>query len=149
MTAKEYLQQIHDLEKALYNKRIELYRLECFATSITAPTDHEAVQTSNISDKVGNGAVDIATLKNEIIAQEKQFLEQWRECIGVIEKVRQISEMQYNILHKKYIASLTLKEISKEENYSYDYIREMHGEALKTVEKFMPKSKEPTQTHIL
>lgn len=149
MTAKEYLEQIQDLEKALYNKRFELYKLECLATSITAPMDREAVQTSNISDKVGNGAVDIAAFKKEIEAQLQAFLIQRRECIRVIEEVRQISEMQYNILHKKYVAYLTLKEISKEECYSYDYIREMHGEALKNVEKFMPKSKEPTQTHIL
>ena len=66
MTPKEYLQQIKDTEEYIADKEEELYKLECLATSITAPTDREAVQTSNISDKVGKIAVKIALMRSEI-----------------------------------------------------------------------------------
>ena len=48
------------------------------------------------------------------------------------------------VLKKKF-----RKQIAAEENYDYDYIRELHGIALQNVKKLMPKSELPTQTHIL
>lgn len=152
MTAKEYLKQIKILKNEIRNKESELFLLECLATGTTAPTDKEAVQTSNISDKVGNLTVKMVMLKNEILKDKSEAIEKISECIGVINKVRTIdsetAETQYNILHKRYISFKKLKQIAVEENYTYDYIRELHGVALQNAKKFIPQSEVPTQTHI-
>lgn len=153
MTAKEYLQQIRKLKNEIKNKESELFLLECLATGTTAPTDREAVQTSNVSNKVGDLAVKIVMMQNEILKQKAEALEQISECISVIEKVRELpyktAETQYNILHKRYVGFKKLKQIAKEECYDYDYIRELHCLALDNVKKIMPQYKVPTQTHIL
>lgn len=150
LTAKEYLQQIKSLKNKIKNKESELFLLECLATGTTAPTDREAVQTSGTSDKVGNLAVKIVMLQQEIQKQKAEALEQISECISVIEKVRELpqktAEVQYNILHKKYVGFKKLRHIADEENYDYDYIRQLHGKALLNVKKLMPK--ELTQTHL-
>ena len=152
MTAKEYLQQIRNLKNEIKNKESELFLLECLATGTTAPTDREPVQTSGVSDKVGNLAVKIVMQQHEILKQKAEAVEQISECISVIEKVRELpcktAETQYNILHKRYVGFKKLKQIAKEECYDYDYIRELHGVALRNVAKIMPKNNVPTQTHI-
>lgn len=143
MTAKEYLKQIKNYQNTISKKESELFLLECIATSTTAPTDREPVQTSGTSDKVGNGAVDMVMLRKEIEKQKEEALKQIAECIGVIEKIRELkcdtAELQYNILHKRYVSFEKLKKIAEEENYSYDYVRELHGVALFNVKKIMPK----------
>ena len=153
MTAKEYLQQIRKLLNAIKKKESELFLLECLATGTTAPTDREPVQTSGTSDKVGNLAVKIVMLQNDILKQKAAALEQINECISVIEKVRglncQTAELQYTILHERYVSFKKLKQIAAEECYDYDYIRELHGTALKNAAQFIPINKVPTQTHIL
>ena len=153
MIAKEYLQQIKTLTNDIKNKESELFLLECLATGTTAPTDREAVQTSGISDKVGNLVVKIVMLKKDILKQKAEALEQIQECISVINQIKELNcetaKLQYNILHKRYVSFKKLNKIAVEENYSYDYIRELHGIALQNVKKIMLKSELPTQTHIL
>lgn len=143
MTPKEYLKQIKTLKNEIRNKESELFLLECLATGTTAPTDREAVQSSRVSDKVGNLAVEILMLKNDILKQKAEALEQIQECIAVIERIRELkcdsAETQYNILHKRYVGFKKLKKIAEEENYTYDYIRELHGVALQNVKRFMPE----------
>lgn len=152
MTAKEYLKQIRTLTNDIKNKESELFLLECLATGTTAPTDREPVQTSGVTDKVGNFAVKIIMMQKDILKHKAEALEQISECIGVIEKVKKLpcktAEAQYNILHKHYVAFKSLKKIAAEECYSYDYTKELHGKALCNVKKIMPKSKEPTPTHL-
>ena len=147
MTAKEYLKQIHELSDVIKNKESELFMLECLATGTTAPTDKEAVQTSGTSDKVGTLAVKIVMLKNEILKEKAEALEQIEECISIINSVRELkcktAEMQYNILHNRYVSFKSLKQIAIEECYSYDYIRELHGIALRNVKRIMPQEKIP------
>ncbi len=143
MTAKEYLKQIKKLTNTILNKESELHLLRCLATSTTAPTDREPVQTSGTSDKVGTGAVNIAMLEQEIEKLKAEAPKQIAERIGIIEKIRELNcdtaELQYNILHKRYVSFEKLKQIAEEENYSYDYIRELHGVALLNVTKIMPR----------
>lgn len=144
MTAKDYLKQIQSLEDALTDKQLELEQLEALATSITAPTDREAVQTSNISDKTGNFGAKIADLKNEIEQQAAAFLEEKQKRIKVIDSVRSLDDIQGSILHKKYVWYMSLKNVARELCYSYEYTRHLHQKALKTAEMFIAE-KDNTQ----
>lgn len=137
MTAKEYLQQIRELDKAIKAKQDEIYKLECLATSITAPTDREPVQTSNISDKVGSLGAKIADLQKELEQEKLNFIEQLQERISVIERLRPENMLLYYVLHRRYVSYCKFKEIAKDICYSYDYTRELHELALKKVEKFL------------
>ena len=143
MTPKEYLQQIKDTEEYIAEKEEELYRLECLATSITAPADREAVQTSNISDKVGKIAIKIALMRSEILERKAKYIDILQECTSVIEEVREHNKLFYKILYNRYIKDKSLKKIAAESNYSYDYIREAHGYALLKVGKILKNRNYP------
>lgn len=141
MTAKEYLQQIRDLDDVVKNKLVELYQLRCLATSITAPTDREAVQTSGTTDKVGNMAVKIADFEKKIDKHIDEYLKQKEECIKVIEEVQKVNRARYRLLFMHYVQYIPLVTIAKELNFSYPYVLEIHKAALNDVEKVLKNRK--------
>ena len=137
MTAKEYLQQIKELNDVITNKKVELYQLECLATSTTAPTDREAVQTSNISDKVGSCATKIVQLEEEIEQAISVYLAARSERLAVIEKVRLLNHNRYSVLFKCYVEYKQLTDVAKEMCLSYAYVLEIHHKALQNVAEIM------------
>lgn len=137
MTAKEYLQQIKELNDVITNKKVELYQLECLATSITAPPDREAVKTSNISDKVGSCATKIVQLEEEIEQAISAYLEARSERMAIIDRVRVMNHNRYIVLFKCYVEYKPLTDIAKEMHLSYDYVREVHIKALRDVAEIM------------
>lgn len=141
--AKEYLRQIKELETVIFNKQAELQQLETLATSITAPTDREAVQTSGISDKVGECATLIADLKAEIKKDIFAYLIEKSQRIKVIESVRLQNFTQYDLLYRHYAEYKHLTVVASELRLSYPYVLELHREALKKVAKILKNQKKP------
>lgn len=137
MTAKQYLMQIKILEHRIKLKQDEITHLRTLATSITAPTDSEAVQTSGIKDKVGNIVAKIVDLQRETNDIIDELIDTRQERIRVIEQIKH--PLQYEVLHKIYIDNKPLPVIASELHYAYEYIRHVHRKALKNVEKILQK----------
>ena len=135
MNAEEFLQQIERADRIINNKLSEIYRLRCLATSITVPTDREAVQTSGVSDKVGNTVAKIIDLENEINDLIDKYVDLQRICIGVIETLE--NPLHYTVLHKHYVQYKTFAKIAEEEHYSYDGIMKVKRKALEQVETIL------------
>lgn len=143
MNAKDYLMQIKYLEQRIQLKQEEITQLRTLATSITAPTDREAVQTSGTTDKVGELVVKIVDLRYEINDIIDKLIDTKRECIEVIEQIE--IPLQYAVLHKFYIDNKPLPVIASELHYSYEHIKRIHRKALQNVEKILQKVKDATE----
>lgn len=130
MTAKEYLQQVRRMDRLINNKIAELEQLRTLATSITAATDREAVQTSGVSDKVGNVVASIVDLQNEINALVDTYVDKRKEIIAQIDGIEKLQPLYYAILHGRYIQFQSLQQIADNEGYTAQYMRKTHGEAL-------------------
>lgn len=139
MDAREYLQQIAKDDKLIQNKCVEVYQLRCLATSVTAPMGTEPVQTSGVSDKVGNITAKIVDLEAEINRMIDKFIDDKQERIKVIEQVNE--PLQYNILHKHYVQGMRFRDIAEEEHYSEVHINKQHQKALKKVQRILDKEK--------
>lgn len=137
MTAKEYLQQIEILDELIEAKQVELFQLRRLATSVTVPTDREAVQTSGTSDKVGEMVVKIVDLETKINEMIDDFIDQKSSCINIIDQLQ--SPLQHKILHKHYVQYKPLTVIASEIGYSYQYVLEIHQKALQETEKILSK----------
>lgn len=135
MTAKEYLQQVRRMDRLINNKIAEIDQLKELATSITAATDREAVQTSGVSDKVGNVVASIIDLQNEINALVDNYIDKRKEIIAQIDGIEKQQPLYYAILHGRYIQFRRLQEIADDEGYAAQYIREQHGKALAFFER--------------
>lgn len=139
MDARTYLQQIQKDNKLIQNKCIEVYQLRCLATSVTAPMGTEPVQTSGVSDKVGNITAKIVDLECEINKMIDRFIDDKQERIKVIEQVE--NPLQYNILHSHYVQGKRFKEIAEDEHYSEVHINKQHQYALGSVQRILDEKK--------
>ena len=135
--ARKYLEEIEIYETAIHNKQIEKKQLEDLSTSITAPTDRDAVQTSGVSDKVGNCAVRIADLIDEIEEVINEYLTEKQKRIKVIDSILFQNVTQYNLLFKRYVEYKNLTDIAPEIKVSYPHALDLHREALKKVAKIL------------
>jgi hypothetical protein len=139
LDARVYLQQIAKDDKLIQNKCVEVYQLRCLATSVTAPMGTEPVQTSGVSDKVGNITAKIVDLEAEINRMIDKFIDDKQERIKVIEQID--DELQYTILHKHYVQGKKFSLIAEEEHYSTEWISKSHSKALAKVQRILDKEK--------
>ncbi len=135
MTADEFLKQIERADTLIDSKLSELYRLRCLVTSITVPTDREAIQTSGVSDKVGNTVAKIVDLENEIDDMIDEYIDTRNKCIRVIEQLT--DPLQYAIIHKRYVQYKSYAEIEDETNYSHQWIMEVRRKALREIDRII------------
>lgn len=146
MTAEKFLEQIERADRTIDNKLSEIYRLRCLATSITVPTDREAVQTSGVSDKVGNIVAKIIDLENEIDNLIDEYIDIRQQCINVIESLS--DPLQYTVIHKHYVQYKSFVEIAEEEKYTYDGIMKVRKRALKKIEAILQEKNTKIQNCI-
>ncbi len=132
LTAKEYLQQIRQMDTRINNKLVERYQLDCLRKNITSSLDKEPRGSGGVTDKVGNITAKLLDLEEQINHMIDDFVDQKQQCIDLIDKIP--DHLQYTVLHKHYVQYKPLVDIAEEENYTYQYIIEIHAKALTTFE---------------
>jgi hypothetical protein len=135
--AQTYLEYIEKANAQIQNKLVEVYQLRCLAESITAPMGTEPVQTSGVSDKVGNITAKIVDLEQKINRMIDTFIDKKQERIEVIEQVE--DTLLYTILHKRYVQGKKINIIAQEEHYTGVHISNKHQEALEEVQRILDK----------
>ena len=137
MTAKEYLRQIHCLEYKIKLIESEIQELRENLTAIGGAPDGERVQTSSNGDALPDRI-------NKIIEKEekrKRLLFTYTEKREIIiDQILTLNDKRYvEILYKRYVEGKRLEQIACECNYSYIYIRKLHGQALQAFKKIFFK----------
>lgn len=136
MTADEFLQRIATYDSLVDGKISERDQLWELVTKITVPTDKEAIQTSGVSDKVGNIGAKLADVEKELDAIIDEYIDIHRDCVKLIERLAD-KPIEYRVIHKHYVLYKTLVDISQEECYSYDGIMRIKKRALQRIEGFL------------
>lgn len=134
MTAKEYLQQIRKADIMINYKQQQLDELRSLATSITSAMNPDKVQSSCVSDKVGDAVAKIVDLQNEINRDIDKLVDLKKEVMKVIDKLDATS---LELIYSRYFEFKTWEQIVCQMNYSCQWIWKLHGEALKKVSKLM------------
>lgn len=128
MKAKEYLKQIEKLDKCINQRQIECdsYRLLAEATGGIQYGDR--VQTSPQGDTLEKKVVRYVQLEQDINDMIDRFVDLKHK---IIDEIQGLSEVKHiDILFKKYVQYKSLEQIAVEMNYTYQYVRELHGYAL-------------------
>lgn len=146
MKAKDYLKEISRYDSMIQRKLSEVQQLRYLAVSVSAPIGNDVVSTSKGSDRIGNIIAKIVDLENEINAEIDRFVDMKRERIALIEQIP--NKLQYIIIYDHYIQYKSLVEIAEAENYTYQYIIETHGEALKTMQTLINNLSKPIETYV-
>lgn len=137
MEAVEYLSQVKTCDISINNKMLEKEQWQTLATKTNCPMEGERVQSSGNPDKLSNAVIKIIEIEQEIDAMIDDFVDLKNEVTKVIDSIKTVNVNMYNILHKKYIEYMNLKQIAVKINYSYDWVVELHGQALDEVQKII------------
>ena len=118
MTAKEYLQQLHKAD-VIINQRIqEKADLRARLSSIGAGYERQIARIIDLENEIDSLIDDYVDLKHKII--------------GEIHNMKKPDHIR--ILYKRYVENKRLEQIAVEMNYTYQYVRELHGYALQEFE---------------
>ena len=133
MTTKQYLNQIHRIDKMINNKLSEIYQLKNLVCSISISDNSERVQTSSDKDALGNAVSKIVDLEREVNDCIDQFAEKRRIIIKQIDSID--NDMYYQVLFSRYIEQKTFEKIAEDNEYSVRQILRIHGDALSEFER--------------
>lgn len=131
MKAKEYLQQLQRLDTVINQKIKEVDDLRLKSRSVGS-IDYlkERVQTSPSGDAPFVKLIGrIIDLEAEINAEIDAFVDEKHRIINQIQGLKNSKYIE--ILYKHYVEFKRLEVVAVEMNFTYQYVVELHGYALK------------------
>lgn len=131
MEAKEYLQQLQRLDTVINQKIKELGDLRLKSRSVgSIDYSKERVQTSPSGDAPFVKLIGrIIDLEQEINAEIDAFVDDKHKIINQIQGLKNSKYIE--ILYKHYVEFKRLEVVAVEMNFTYQYVVELHGYALK------------------
>lgn len=135
MKAKEYLQRLKRLDTVINQKIKELEELRTMSTSVGGVDySKERVQTSPSGDapftKIIYRMID---LDEEINREIDNYVDEKHRIINQIQGLKNSDYI--SLLFKRYVEFKKFETIAVEMNFTYQYVLNMHGYALKEFEK--------------
>ena len=132
LTTKEELSQYKFILKRVNETLQEYEEYKLRAEKMTAIISDNPSHSNKVSDKVGDNASKMADLEKEY---QNKWLDAERMRLDLVDNINKIDEPYRTLLMARYIQDKTLEQISVDMNYSYEYIRHLHGEALQKYEE--------------
>ena len=132
-TAKEYLNQVRNLETQMKILKEEIDTLREMVVSTGAVQQQERVMSSGAQDRMAETICKINEKEEEWNQLMREFALARAEVIISIQKLNNTDYEQ--ILYKRYCQSKKWEEIAMEMNYSYQWVCKLHGRALLEIEK--------------
>ena len=136
---KEYLRKLRILSIKIQQKKDELAELKSEAQSLSGISDNERVQVSS-RDRLLEDIAKIVDLERKINGDIARYLVFRNKIIGEIQTLN--NPLYIEMLYKRYVEYKTLERVAVEMNYTYAYVRRLHGLALKAFgDKYSDKFK--------
>ncbi len=131
MWAKEYLQQLQRLDTVINQKIAELNDLRRKAEGIgSIDYAKDKVQTSPAGDALFVSMVGrIADLEAEISAEIARYMKEKHLIISQMQSLPNVNHV--SLLYKRYVEFKSFEIIAAEMGFAYQYIIELHREALR------------------
>ena len=133
MTPKEYLSQIRALDEKLKHRKQQIEEIRTKCENISAiDYSKDRVQTSN-----GNGQKLLLVKYLDLVKELEVDLLAFRiKQANIIREIEKLSDDKYmRLLYARYVQYKSLEQIAVEMNYSFHWIRHVHGEALEQFRK--------------
>lgn len=135
MKAEEYLLQVRMLNKKIQNKIIECEQLRSMAEGTSVAITGDRVQSSGSQDKMGKTVCKMVDMQDELNAEIDKFVELKNQVIQTIQKVDDPDV--YDVLHMYYVQELNWTIISKEKNFTYQWIHELKKRGITQVQEIL------------
>lgn len=147
--AKEYLMQIAKLDELISNKRWELSQLRASAEGLAAHGDDvtikgekhvlDKVQSSSNPQRMADAVCSLMDVEQRVQADIARWQAEKQQIISIIQP---LPEVEYKLLHRRYVKGIPLRDIADEFERTYSWATTVHGIALKRVQDALDKRKE-------
>lgn len=139
MNAKDFLLRPAQLDCNMKMIATDILVLRCQAEKISA------VLSPVVGGKGANK--DFSAVVDRIIELEAKLEQMTAEWIKVTKEVQEVIEMlsdpkKRTVLHKRYPEGKTLVQIAGEMNYTEQYVRKLHSEAINEVQEIIDEKEE-------
>lgn len=136
MTAKEYLQQLRDLKTIIDLQEKKRQRLLDTAKSIQFPVYGVKVRANRSTDQIPKLIAAADDLEHKNLELRLKYALFQNEVINQIQMLDDPIEMQ--LLFSFYVEYKKLAVIAVEMDYTYQYVRLLHGHALQDFAEIHP-----------
>jgi len=141
MTVKQYLNKLIILKQKANQKKQELKHLKQESLAVGSLGNHfEKVQTSfgRTGSRTERHAIRITDLEDAVNESILTYLE---ERDGIVDQIHELDNSSYiDVLHKRYVENIrSFEDIACDMGYSYQYILNIHAEALRAFENKFPE----------
>ncbi len=145
MTAKEYLREIRVLDTKISQKEEQIANMRIPAENLMGAIryDGDHVHVSASGSKVEELVLRYMALMEEVREEKLKYeLEKQKR----INEIHALNDARYiQILFKRYVEFKSYEMMAVELSYSFDYVKELHRDALETFEKKHPTLSHPGQ----
>lgn len=133
--AKEFFQQIRDIDRQIDQKIENLGRMQSLAEKCTATIKEVSVFGGGGSRSMEDTIAKIITLQSEINADIDRLVDMKQKAILIINQIR--NTKQRMVMEGRYLNGKTFEALSCDLDCSFQWIHELHKRALRTCEKIM------------
>lgn len=135
---KEYLKEIRNLDIEIDEKGNDLESYRTLAVKMTQILNPESVQSSGSKDKVGELAVKITEIENEIISMISNLIKEKRKRTKFIQQIP--DPLQRNIITMRYIRFMKCWKIAEIKNIDKTTIWRLENKALDSLAEIIDKN---------
>jgi hypothetical protein len=141
MTVKQYLNQLCILKQKADQKRKELKHVKqesLICNRSGALTGKVQTSFSRTGSPTERYAIRLSDLENAVNESILTYLE---ERDGIVDQIHELDNSSYiEVLHKRYVEDIrNFENIACDMGYSYQYVLNIHAEALKAFENRFPE----------
>lgn len=136
--AKEFFQEIRNIDKQINVKLEHLERMKSLATKVTSVMREDSSKPSGVSRSVENNVEKIIQLQDEINADIDRFVYLKRIACNIIRQLP--DEKQRRCMEERYLNGKTWEAIAVNIGIAYQSVCRIHGRALQEVDKFFHES---------
>lgn len=139
MRPKEYLSQALKFKQRYERTLEELEYIRAMASGVTAIRyDKDQIQKSPANDQLANYMIRLEAAEKRALKASEDFFSM---SIKIRNEINAITPQNYSdILYMRYIQGMKLWDIAEELNFSYGYVKHMHGLALVEFGKRFPEA---------
>lgn len=153
MTAKQYLNQIRDLDGQINRLERQRQDLRAMLFSTSSPANMgESVQTSTTESKWFALIAKVDELERDMVKEIDHLIDLKEAAAGKIEKIsltdKQMERNVKEVLFRYYIRCESFEQIAVEMSYTYRWICMLHGKGLVAFDEYLKSSAQFTKNQL-
>ena len=143
MTAKQYLRQLKDIDNLISVKLAERERILSLGTRLSPALTDVRVDSSPPQDKIGDVAIRLAELAEEINRQIDRLVDLKQEATDLIDEIEDFRLR--TLLYQYYVLNNTLEQTAVNMDITFRWVQRQHKKALQVFETVFEGRKDVTR----